>query len=134
MLKIPDKKRSNPTENTIALINVVFLMLIFFLVAGTLIPPIDKELSPISTSNQESAELSNLLSIRADGALSYNGKPTTIEAFMAAYSESNKIDDDAIRVFPDKSVQATTLVDVLNQLKNAGAKNIFIVTKRKLEN
>jgi biopolymer transport protein ExbD len=37
-------------EPTIALINIVFLMLIFFLVAGTLAAPLDKELKLVSTA------------------------------------------------------------------------------------
>ena len=37
--------RKRPTrEPTIALINIVFLMLIFFLVAGTLARPLEREL------------------------------------------------------------------------------------------
>ena len=37
-------------DSTIALINIVFLMLIFFLIAGTVAPPLDREIDLVDTS------------------------------------------------------------------------------------
>ena len=38
MIRVRLRQRSQKAESTVALINVVFLMLIFFLIAGTLAP------------------------------------------------------------------------------------------------
>lgn len=44
-------KTSSRREPTIALINIVFLMLVFFMVAGTLSQPLDKDLSLVRTAD-----------------------------------------------------------------------------------
>lgn len=45
---IKPRQRSK-REPTIALINIVFLMLVFFMVAGTLAQPLDPELKLVKT-------------------------------------------------------------------------------------
>ena len=49
----PPAKKPEPA---IALINIVFLMLIFFLIAGTLAPPLDKDLTLVRTAGLEGRE------------------------------------------------------------------------------
>ena len=53
MRRIVRRKKGEPT---IALINIVFLMLIFFLVAGTLAQPLDGDLELVETSDLEGRE------------------------------------------------------------------------------
>ena len=53
MRRIVRRKKGEPT---IALINIVFLMLIFFLVAGTLAQPLDGDLELVATSDLEGRE------------------------------------------------------------------------------
>lgn len=48
-VRIPREKTKRKMESTISLINIVFLMLIFFLVAGQLAPPADKEVDLVET-------------------------------------------------------------------------------------
>jgi biopolymer transport protein ExbD len=60
-------------EPTIALINVVFLMLVFFMVAGALAPPLDPTLSLVDTAELEGRPPPDALVLHADGRLSYRG-------------------------------------------------------------
>ena len=62
-------------EPTLALINIVFLMLIFFLVACTPAPPRDPDLTLVETRDLEGREPPNAVVVRADGSLSYRGQP-----------------------------------------------------------
>ncbi len=57
MIRISPKRTSRKPENTIALINVVFLMLIFFLVAGTLAPSPDHNVDFITLATKDPAAL-----------------------------------------------------------------------------
>lgn len=66
--------RRTKGEPTIVLINIVFLMLIFFLVAGTLAQPLDDDLQLIETSDLECREPLDALVLHADGRLSYRGE------------------------------------------------------------
>lgn len=76
MLSLPKPRhRSAADDHLIPLINIVFLLLIFFMVAGRVEIQQGTELSPpqarSETPLQQDATL--LLSLQADGALSVNG-------------------------------------------------------------
>ena len=61
-------------EPTIALINIVFLMLVFFMVAGTLAQPLDGDLDLVRTADLEGRAPPDTLVVHADGRLSYRGE------------------------------------------------------------
>lgn len=126
-LKTPRPER----EPTITLINVVFLMLIFFLVAGTLAAPIDKELALVKTSEIDTAPPADALIVHADGRMTNQGLTMTSEAeFMQILPEDLR---DRVRIVPDRDLPATTLVGIGRALREAGAGSVVIVTERGLE-
>ena len=106
MIEVPERKEAKAGESTIALINVVFLMLIFFLISGTLVPPIDKALKPVSSEQEQAAELENMLSVRADGETYAADVVITPEAYFEAYSQNPENTERPIRVFPDHELPA----------------------------
>ena len=70
-------------EPTIALINIVFLMLIFFLVAGTLAAPLDSDLKLVRTDAIEGSAPADALVLHADGRMSNLGSEiVNAAAFM----------------------------------------------------
>lgn len=118
-------------EPTIALINIVFLMLIFFLVAGTLAAPLDKELTLVSTTEIESTAPADALVIHADGRMARKGSPVMNAAeFMAALPEEARA---RVRIIPDRDLPASTLVAIGRALREAGATSIAIVTEKGLQ-
>jgi len=106
-------------EPTIALINVVFLMLIFFLIAGTLAPPPEPGLRLVSVTDLEAAPPPDGLVLRADGTALHRGAPVTPEEFGAA--------GGTIRVIPDRDLPAQDLLRVARALQAAGAKAVVVV-------
>ena len=128
MRRIPRRTKAEPT---IALINIVFLMLIFFLVAGTLAQPLDGDLQLIETSDLDGREPPDALVLHADGRLSYRGQTQTdVPAFLAGWQSD---DLSAVRVVPDRNADAKRLVDVSRALRAAGAQEVVIVTERGLK-
>ncbi|PYE84877.1 ExbD/TolR family protein [Pseudoroseicyclus aestuarii] len=121
------RRESDPT---IALINIVFLMLIFFLIAGQLAPPLDPELTLVDTSDMESAPPPDALVLDAAGALSYRGAPVTVEGYVAERTEA---DLARVRLVPDADVPAQRLVEVAAALREAGAGTVALVTRQALE-
>lgn len=111
-------------EPTIALINVVFLMLIFFLVAGTVAPPLTPDLSLVSVSELEGRAPPDALILDAEGALSFRGRATDPIAHLA------QAEGTAIRLVPDRDVSAARLVEVTLELRAAGAEQVFVVAER----
>ncbi|MEO1399281.1 MAG: biopolymer transporter ExbD [Pseudomonadota bacterium] len=128
MRRIVRRKKGEPT---IALINIVFLMLIFFLVAGTLAQPLEGDLELVETSDLEGREPPDALVLHADGRLSYRGETqANIVQFL-----SGRLEDDLVqvRVVPDRNAEADELVDVYRALREGGAQEVVIVTERALQ-
>lgn len=123
-------RKSTPKEPTIALINIVFLMLIFFMIAGTLAPTLDPNLKLISAADLEGREPPDTLIIHADGQMSMRGNPvaTATEFFEALDSEQQK----TVRIVPDRMLPAKDLVRIANSLRAAGAEKVMIVSERAL--
>ena len=119
----PNRKR----DSTIALINVVFLMLIFFLIAGTIAPPLDPDLELVNTSELEGREPPDALVLHKDGTLSFRGKETNPEAYMADHGTG------PVRIVPDRDAPGPRLIEVTGLLRRTGAPSVFLVTKRSLE-
>lgn len=120
--------RTRP-EPTIALINVVFLMLVFFMVAGTLAPPLDPAVTLVNTADLEGREPSDALVIAADGQLRYRGDPV---AGPAPYLETLQ-DQTVARVMPDRAAPAHVVLAVSRELRAAGAEKVMIVTEKALQ-
>ncbi|MDX8350713.1 biopolymer transporter ExbD [Cognatiyoonia sp. IB215446] len=128
MRQITRKKKAEPT---IALINIVFLMLIFFLVAGTLAQPLDGELELVETSTLDGREPPDALVINAAGDLSYRG---TALPDVAAFLQDRAEDQLAqVRIVPDRALTADRLVEVSRDLREGGAQSVIIVTERALQ-
>ncbi|MEM6758321.1 MAG: biopolymer transporter ExbD [Pseudomonadota bacterium] len=128
MRKIARKRKSEPT---VALINIVFLMLIFFLVAGTLAQPLDGDLQLVETRDLEGREPPDALVLHPDGRLSYRGETQADAAvFLAGRAQEARA---AVKVVPDRNANADRLVEVSRALRAAGAQEVVIVTKRALQ-
>lgn len=124
-MRLTRPKPANRGEPTIALINIVFLMLIFFLIAGTLVPPQPEQLELIATSEAENAPPPDTLFINSEGELMQASGPVTVEEFMAAQDEGS-----TIRIAADRNLAAAKLIEVAAKLREAGADRVVVVTER----
>ncbi|MDV7145234.1 biopolymer transporter ExbD [Tropicimonas sp. TH_r6] len=124
MIRPPTPRRRR--DSTIALINVVFLMLIFFLIAGTVAPPLDGEVTLVDTTGLEGREPPDALVLRKNGQLIFRGLPVDPEAFMADQAA------EPVRIVPDREASAERLIEVTGALRRFGAPSVFIVTEQAL--
>jgi len=114
-------------DSTIALINVVFLMLIFFLIAGTVATPLDPDLDLVDTSELDGREPPDALVLHSDGALSFRGTLTEPEFYM------NGREPGPVRIVPDRNAPGARLIEVTGDLRRLGATSVFVVTEKALE-
>lgn len=122
------RKRREKPEPTIALINVVFLMLVFFLVAGKIAQPLDRDLTLVRTAELPPTAPPDALIIGADGTLSYRGAALTDpETHISRLDPQNQ---ETVRIVPDRDLPAATLIEIGTQLQAAGAKQVMIVTQQ----
>lgn len=116
-------------EPTIALINIVFLMLVFFMVAGTLAAPLDPELTLVNTRDLEGREPADALIVTKAGTLRFRGQdvgdPGT---YLSALGEGA-----AARIIPDRAAPARAILAISRQIRAAGVEKVLIVTEKALQ-
>ncbi len=113
-------------EPVIGLINVVFLMLVFFLIAGSIAAPADGEIRLVQLDAAGPPPPPGSLVLTAQGQLRADGSETTVAAFLATRTEP------AVRLMPDRDAPAARLVEVARDLRAAGAERVIVVTERDL--
>ena len=118
------RKKSEPT---ITLINVVFLMLIFFLVAGTIAPTTPHEVRLVQVAAADPMAFPDALVITASGETLSRGIPTEAAAFVAGLAPEAR---GVARLMPDRDLPAERLIAVAQALRLAGATEVRLVTER----
>jgi len=124
---IASRRRRVEREPTIALINIVFLILIFFMVAGTLSQTPKAAFEFVSSQDLECCAPGDTLTISREGALAYNRADYgDVSALIAANPELR----DVTHVIPARDLPATRLMALLKDLRLAGVKQLVLVTER----
>lgn len=127
----PLAKAKPQREPTIALINIVFLMLVFFMVAGTLTRPLNQDVTLIETRDLEGRAPPDALVVHPDGRMSFAGQDITSAAdFIVTLPEDDRA---TVRILPDRALPARTLVRLTLELRAAGAERVLLVTQRALQ-
>jgi len=126
MLRRANKRRGR-ADPLIALINVVFLLLIFLMVAGTVAPALSRDVELIDTADPASRPPPNAPVILADGRLVLDGVETTAADLARARLAMGETE---IRIVPDRNLPAHQLIEVISELRAAGATEVWIVTER----
>lgn len=131
-MKLPQPPKRLPPENTLSLINIVFLMLIFFLVAGHMSTQSkgDVQLTEIKTI-ETAKPPSDAIAITAKGEIVFRGQQVAKADLLKMLRTSKDKDIKSFRIMPDKNLPATTLVDVLEILGQAGYLKAKIISLRK---
>ena len=120
-------RQNRKRDPSIALINVIFIMLIFFLIAGTIAPPLDSDLQLVDTAGLEGREPPDALVLRQDGTLGFRGISIDPDAYMRTHGSA------PVRIVPDRNASGPRLIEVSAILRNLGAASIILVTERALE-
>ncbi|MCZ6465576.1 MAG: biopolymer transporter ExbD [Proteobacteria bacterium] len=133
----PSRRRRGVRENVVPLINVVFLLLIFFLLAGTLREPVPFDVEPPMAGGASGGRLEpgaeRVLHLARDGRLALAGKEVALAELPAALALSPTLADRAeeipLRLRADARVPARTLIPLLEALRDAGVREVELVTR-----
>jgi biopolymer transport protein ExbD len=115
------------------LIDVVFILLLFFLVTTSFIKDVGIDVKRPQANAGKPLESESLrVGIAASGSVYIDGKRQELggvrEAVVAALSRDA---DVGVVVVPDERVVAGRLISVMDVVKGAGAKNVAVATRRK---
>lgn len=119
------KREDNRPENVIPMINVVFLLLLYFMVAGNL--HLDLEVTPPSSSaTNQPPEGVPQLAVQADGTLWLQGRQ--IEMSQISVELSKVFKDHVVQISADAKTDTVIVAEVINALGEAGAKHISLLS------
>ncbi len=129
-MRLKRKPRRVLPENTIPLINVVFLMLIFFLFAGSIARDDARRIAPPqSLAEDERVRSTGALVIDRDGRLYIGDAETSIEA-VAETIRSGDSNGEPFKLAADGALPASELNAVLARLSEAGLGEAVLITRR----
>ncbi len=129
-MKLPELKSRSQDESVLPLINIVFLLLIFFMIAGTLTRPELFPVEPPESRGEAEPEGDGLeLLLDADGRLALENTPVTLEDLGARLKEHGE-DTPHVRLKADAEVPAHRLMAVMDALRGAGVDKLTLLTQR----
>lgn len=129
-MRFESPRPRNDEERILPLINVVFLLLIFFMLAGRLAASDPFEIAPPRSASEGPAGARELLVlVGADGQLAVDGKVLDAAALKAAVAERlSGAADTRIRLKADGRAEATQVVVVMELLRHAGIERLKLLT------
>lgn len=119
------------------MIDVVFNLLIFFMVGSTLIetPQIKITLPKSSSAQEGDKENKNIIvSISKEGKYYINSTEVLFAQLQSQLSELSKEEgaiDKVVQIRSDEEVQTRDLINVIDSVKNAGFSRLSIATESK---
>ena len=123
-------RRSLAEINVTPLVDVVFLLLVFFLLTSTYVTQESVELSlPSSDSAAVRDQAPVTVSLDADWALYLDGRAVDASEFEAVLSASlTERDTEAVTLKADRSVQLQSLLRIMDRIRAAGAAELALAT------
>lgn len=126
----PASNASSDDSNLIPLINVVFLMLVFFMVAGQIRASDVKPVSPPLSRSEQTLQLSSELVINREGQLEVDGQLLAMDQLSTWIAELRKDEDGVrLRIRADAATSAQRLQEVLLPLRLSGVEKVELVTR-----
>jgi biopolymer transport protein ExbD len=119
-LRFSPARRRPPRENIVPMINVVFLLLIFFLMTAQITPPVPFDVT-LPGSTGDGAPERDVLHLSAGGALHFNGADG--DAALAA------VNPGPLSIRADRAMQAAELARLLPRLAARGVTEISLLTE-----
>ena len=124
-------RERNSDEGIIPLINVVFLLLIFFMLAGKLSQIDPFEVTPPDSASESLPDGSTLtVLVGADGRIAFDGLPMTLEELTELLAERKGQDGAMLRLKADQQEEADRVIEVMESLRAAGIEKLSLLTTK----
>ena len=133
MLRFPVKKRTRPTIRLTALIDIVFLLLIFFLLTSTFVEHAGVQIEvPEFESEGSSLSPEMIVEIDKDGQFFIdNTLVNSHQLTLILKMRIKSLAKDTVVIQSDRRVEYDYVVQAIDAAKLAGAKNLVLAAKQK---
>ena len=130
-MQLQARPRRKVVINITSLIDVIFMLLLFFMITSTFLeqPGIKLEL-PSAKATAQAEPQEYVLTVDRKGALFLNRMPLTLEGLEAAIRQAlPKMKDGALVLKADQEITHGLVVQVMDLAKRGGVKKLIIGTK-----
>ena len=130
MIRFPYKEKSTFKLDLIPMINVVFLLLIFFMLTSTTTLQSKKVELPTAKTAEKNSKQFLIITIDKNGSLELGGKAMTIEALPAHLEKKvSEKKNTVISIHADKAIEFELFGKVIELAKQAGAEDFMLATE-----
>ena len=130
MIRFPYKEKSTFKLDLIPMINVVFLLLIFFMLTSTTSLQIKKVELPTAKTAEKNSKQFLIMTIDKNGSLELDGTAMTIEALPAHLEKKvSEKKNTVISIHADKAIEFELFGKVIELAKQAGAEDFMLATE-----
>jgi biopolymer transport protein ExbD len=117
--------------NMAPLIDCVFLLLIFFITTTVFVEETGVHVDrPRAASAREMDKRSVMIAVTADGRVYYGGREVGINSVRGIVAQQLRGRDAPVIILADQDSRSGRLVDVIDECKMAGAKQVSVAAKR----
>jgi len=118
--------------NITPMLDVVFIMLIFFIVTTTFVKETGVDISRPSSSQAKQVKKGNILvAIKEDGVVWINKQEVDLRAVRSRVEKMHAENPEASAVIiADRGSRTGDLVEVMDQIKSAGVESISIAAEK----
>ena len=135
MIRFPYKEKSTFKLDLIPMINVVFLLLIFFMLTSTTSLQIKKVELPTAKTAEKNSKQFLTVTIDKNGSLELDGKAITMEALPVHLEKKVAEKKNAvISIHADKVIEFELFGRVIELAKQAGAADFMLATENDKSN
>lgn len=129
-MRIDMPPRKPKAEAIVPMINVVFLLLVFFLMTAQIAPPEPFQVLLPAAEQDTAVEGQVALYVNAEGLVGYQDLrgEAAITAAIAALAEGDADTPDPLLLRADAGVEAVSIAKLMTELSKAGARDVTLVT------
>lgn len=128
-MKLTRRARPEQHETIVALIDVVFFLLVFFMLIGRMDATAPFDVSPpMATTGQDMPAGGMTLSVAADGRLALDGRDVTRDTLAAALTD--RLDDDPdlrLRINAHRDAELRFVLPLVAVAEAAGVRDVVLV-------
>ena len=129
LMKKLGRKRASREENVIPMINIIFLLLLYFMVVGNLSPDYNVN-PPFASQEKESSSLIPTISVTKEGQLRFENIPVSWEELGTRLRDVSDL--DKIKIYADAESDALTISEIMKTAANVGIVQFVLVTQKKM--
>ncbi|BFM06452.1 ExbD/TolR family protein [Halioxenophilus aromaticivorans] len=126
---LPLSRPKSDDDNLIPLINIVFLLLIFFMVAGQMRAQLPESLSlPTSAVGIKETQDARKIHVNANSAILLDQREVTTQELSQILQQETP--QRPVAIYADATITAVKLADLLLTIENSGVDKVTLIVEK----